>query len=107
MATPWISSNLRPLLELPTDAFRWLPDDRLYATEASRLYLAGKPATWFLQQLYRDDPLPQGIALRCHKTGDVWRFELIHREVKRQKLLNWVFQSLAEPKDTFVVIYNE
>ncbi len=100
--------NALPLLELHTDQFRWIPEDRLFATVTSRLYLPGKRPDWWLQQLYRDDPAPQGICLRSHKTGDVRRFLLIHRLVTRHGWVSaWLFRAIDVEPELFAAIYND
>jgi hypothetical protein len=106
MATFPFDPNALPLLELGTERFRWYPENQLFAAEASTLGTSAAD-TWWLQRLYRDNPLPQGICLRSHKTGSVRRFLLIHRSVKRGKLRAWVFECIEDGPTPYVVIYNE
>ena len=107
MATSYFDPNLLPLMELHSDQFRWIPEDRLFAAGTSALYLPGKSATWWLQQLYRDsDAL--GICLRSAKTGDVLRFLLIHRSVSPHGWCSaWLFRAIDVDPELFAAVYND
>ena len=108
MATSYFDPNLLPLLELSTEQFRWISEDRLFVADVSALLLPGKPSDWWLQQLYRDDPLPQGICLRSHTTGDVRRFLLIHRSVSQYGWVSaWMFRAIDVEPELFAAIYND
>lgn len=79
----------------------------MFAAETSGLYLPGKPATWWLQQLYRDNPTLQGICLRSARTGDVLRFLLIQATEERGWVSAWLFKAIGVEPELFVAIYND
>jgi hypothetical protein len=97
MATFFDDPNALPLLELSTRQFRYIAEDRLLVADASALCLPGKPFTWWLQQLFRDDLFIRGICLRSHRTGTVLRFVEVYREVRHGWTAAWVFDSIEGP----------
>ena len=106
MATPFPPSNLLPMLELSTDQFVYHADDRMFVAHTSALLLPGEPGTWWLQQLYRDDPDTQGVCLRSHRTGNVKRFVLVYRKMKRDWCHAWLFDAADDPT-LHVLIIND
>ena len=99
MAASWTDPNLMPLLELTSNQFRWTARHRRFAAEASAL---GCPESWWLQQLFADDLLARGFAMRSSRTGDVKRFLLIKTDAKA-----WVFESIGDDSPFYCVIYDD